>query len=115
MTDPFKNLHDYKGFYWDDVTQGLYRWHELMDLYKERKFEVDSKFVEEVMSWSKGIKSIESITQYGLSIRTTELHDGTFLKELNDGSIETTEPAKRMSLEDLIRAYNIWHGTSHGE
>ena len=36
----------YKGFYWDDETKQLYRWDELMSLYKERKQEVDQDFVE---------------------------------------------------------------------
>ena len=113
MTDDL--LKQYKGFYWDAETRQLYRWDELMSLYAERKNEVDKDFIEEVMNWSKSTKSYESQTLYGLTKSTTALQDGTVLKELNDGSIETIEPSERMSLEDLIRAYNIWHGTSHGE
>ena len=105
----------YKGFYWDDETKQLYRWDELMSLYKERKQEVDQDFVEKIMDWSKSTKLYESTTHYGLTKSTTTLQDGTVIKHMNDGSLETIEPIERMSLEDLIRAYNLWHGTSHGE
>tara|TARA_R100001460_G_scaffold23022_2_gene46673 strand:- start:2558 stop:2899 length:342 start_codon:yes stop_codon:yes gene_type:complete len=113
MTRKIPNI--YKGFYWDSDTKQLYRWDELMSLYAERKNEVDQDFIEEVMDWSKSTKSYESQTFYGSTISTTCLQDGTVIKHMNDGSLETTEPIERMSLEDLIRAYNLWHGTSHGE
>ena len=108
-------LKEYKGFYWDAETRQLYRWDELMSLYAERKNEVDQDFIEGVMNWSKSTKCYESQPLYGLTKSTTTLQDGTVIKHMNDGSLETTEPLERMSLEDLIRAYNIWHGTSHGE
>ena len=36
---------DYKGWFWDDVNQRMYRWHELDLLMKKRKLkqEQDSK------------------------------------------------------------------------
>jgi len=30
-------LNDYKGWFWDDVNQRMYRWHDLELLMKERK------------------------------------------------------------------------------
>jgi hypothetical protein len=32
-----EGLYDYKGWFWDDVNQRMYRWHELEILMKERK------------------------------------------------------------------------------
>ena len=31
-------IWDYKGWFWDDVNQRMYRWHELDLLMKERSF-----------------------------------------------------------------------------
>ena len=30
-------LNDYKGWFWDDVNQRMYRWHDLELLMKERE------------------------------------------------------------------------------
>lgn len=32
-----KDVWDYKGLYWDDVTQDFHRWHELKNILKERE------------------------------------------------------------------------------
>ena len=32
-----EELNDYKGWFWDDVNQRMYRWHDLELLMKERK------------------------------------------------------------------------------
>ena len=32
-----KLSNDYKGWFWDDMNQKMYRWHDLQLLMKERK------------------------------------------------------------------------------
>tara|TARA_R110000796_G_scaffold228592_1_gene345770 strand:- start:689 stop:823 length:135 start_codon:yes stop_codon:yes gene_type:complete len=32
-----EGLYDYKGWFWDDVNQRMYRWHDLEILMKERE------------------------------------------------------------------------------
>jgi len=32
-----EGLYDYKGWFWDDVNQRFYRWHELKILMRERE------------------------------------------------------------------------------
>ena len=36
MSDPTKDLYDYKGNFYDDVTGKLYKWSEFRKLLKER-------------------------------------------------------------------------------
>jgi hypothetical protein len=32
-----EGLYDYRGWFWDDVNQRMYRWHDLEILMKERE------------------------------------------------------------------------------
>ena len=36
MSDPTKDLYDYKGNFYDDVTKKLYKWSEFKKILKER-------------------------------------------------------------------------------
>jgi len=36
MSDPTKDLYDYKGNFYDDVTGQFYKWSEFMKLLRER-------------------------------------------------------------------------------
>ena len=36
MSDPTKDLYDYKGNFYDDVTKKLYKWSEFKKILKKR-------------------------------------------------------------------------------